>query len=262
VLIIADNLPIKHRPLLVKFNVSFIYKNESIYAPELGLKFRRLKRFQEDRIIRVENKKVALTPFAFKLIAGVLTNQIPSEFTLKHLHEQLHQEGVDVSMSKLSQGLKELVTHRLLLARGAGPTRCFAKADFEKTWEKILALPLVPFFREVETNFVPKNREIFCLAGETALAEFSNLAAGVAPTIAMSLKAFRESHKGKKGEISFGDVYTPSVIQIWKESPHLFSIRGVLNPIELFFSMRNHSDERVQIALNEMLQALRVREEK
>jgi hypothetical protein len=33
VLIVAENLPPKHRPLLVKFNISFIYKNESVYAP-------------------------------------------------------------------------------------------------------------------------------------------------------------------------------------------------------------------------------------
>ena len=253
VLIIADNLPAKHRPLLVKFNIAFIYKNESVYAPELGLKFDRLKRFQENRTIRVENKKEALTPFALKLVAGVLTNQIPPEFTLKGLHEKLHQQGVDLSMTKLSLTLKELVENGLLLAGGAGPTRYFAKADVEKTWEKILNLPLAPFFREAETNYVPKNRETFCLAGETALAQYSNLAAGVTATLAMSVKEFRESYEGKRGEIPFGDVHTPSIIQIWKEPPHLFALRGVLNPVELFFAMRNHPDERVQMSLDEML---------
>lgn len=253
VLIIADKLPAKHRPLLVKFNISFIYKNESIYAPELGLKFDRLKRFHEDRAIRVENKRETLTPFALKLIAGILTNQISPEFTLKSLYEKIHKQGVNVSMTKLSLNLKELVEHGLLLAGGAGPTRCFEKADVEKTWERILALPLAPFFREAETNYVPKNRETFCLAGDTALAQYSNLAAGATTTIAMSVKEFRESYEGKKGEIPFGDVHTPSIIQIWKEPPHLFALRGVLNPVELFFAMKNHSDERVQMALDEML---------
>lgn len=253
ILIVADNIPAKHRPLLVKFNIAFIYKNESIYAPELGLKFDRLKRFQEKRAIRVENKKETLTPFALKLIAGVLTNQIPPEFRLKDLHEKLHREGVDVSMTKLSLSLRELVEHGLLLARGAGPTRYFSKANVEKTWEKILALPLAPFFREAETNYVPKKRETFCLAGETALARYSNLAASATATIAMSVKEFRESYEGKKYEIPFGDVHTSSIIQIWKEPPHLFSLRGALNPVELFFAMKNHPDERVQMALDEML---------
>ncbi len=253
VLVIADKLPPKHRPLLVKFNIAFIYKNESVYAPELGLKFDRISRFKEDRTIQVENKKATITPFALKLVAGLLTNQIPPEFTLKGLHDKMQNESVEVSTTKLSLALKELAENNLLLAGGAGPTRYFAKAAVEKTWEKILALPLAPFFREAQTNYVPKNRETFCLAGETALAQYSNLAASATATIAMSVKEFRESYEGKKSDIPFGDVYTPSMIQIWKEPPHLFALRGVMNPIEVFFAMRNHHDERVQMALDEML---------
>lgn len=253
VLLIADNLPAKHRPLLVKFNIAFIYKNESVYAPELGLKFNRISRFKEDRTIHVENKKEALTPFTLKLVAGLLTDQIPPEFTLKCLHDKMQNEGVGVSMTKLSLALKELAENGLVLAGGAGPTRYFAKAKVEKTWQKILALPLAPFFREAQTNYVPKNRETFCLAGQTALAQYSNLAADQTATIAMSVKEFRESYEGKKNEIPFGDVYIPRTIQIWKEPPHLFALRGVMNPVEVFFAMRHHHDERVQIALDEML---------
>ena len=253
VLIIADNLSPKHRPLLVKFNIAFIYKNESVYAPELGLKFDRLKRFQEERKIRVDNKADALTPFALKLMAGLLTNQVPHEFTLKLLHEKIQGAGVELSATKLSLALKNLVENGLLLAGGAGPTRHFAKAAVEKTWEKMLTIPIAPFFREAETNYVPQNREAFCLAGEAALAQYSNLADGATAVIAMSVKEFREIYEGKKGEKSFGDVYTPSTIQIWKEPPHLFAIRGIMNPLEVFFSIRNHYDERVQMALNEML---------
>ena len=253
VLVIADNLPPKHRPLLVKFGIAFIYKNESVYAPELGLKFDRISRFKEDQGVHVENKKESVSPFSLKLVAGLLTNQIPSKFTLKELTEKIRHEGVPISTTKLSLTLKELVDHGLLLAEGAGPTRHFAMAPIKEAWEKMLALPLAPFFRIAETNYVPKNRETFCLAGETALAQYSNLAASATVTSAMSVKEFREGYAGKKGAIPFGDVYTSNIIQIWKEPPHLFAIRGVMNPIEVYFAMKNHHDERIQMALDEML---------
>lgn len=253
VLVIADNLQSKHRPLLVKFNIAFIYKNESVYAPELGLKFNRINRFKEDRTIHVENKKEAITPFALKLVAGLLTDQISHEFTLKGLDDKIQSEGFEISKAKLSLALKELAVNGLILTGGSGPTRYFTKATVEKTWKKILALPLAPFFREAQTNYVPKNLETLCLAGETALAQYSNLAAGQSAIIAMSVKEFRAGYESKKNEIPFGDIYTPSTIQIWKEPPHLFALRGVMNPIEVFFAMRTHHDERVQIALNEML---------
>lgn len=253
VLIIADNLLHKHRPLLVKFKIAFIYKNESVYAPELGLKFGRIGLFKEDRSIQVENKKEMITPFALKLVAGLLTDQIPPEFTLKSLHNKIQNKGFEVSMTKLSLTLKELGENDLLLVGGAGPNRHFTKAIAKKIWEKLLVLPLSPIFREAKTNYIPKNRENFCLAGETALAEYSSLAANATATIAMSIKEFRESYEGKKNEIPLGDVNTYSIIQIWKEPPHLFAINGVMNPIEVFFAMRNHHDERVQMAIDEML---------
>ncbi len=255
VLVIADKLPPKHRPLLVKFNIAFIYKDESVYAPELGLKFDHIRRFQEHRTIRVENKNAMLTPFALKLVAGLLTKQIPSEFTLKSLLKKIHQERGETSTTKTSTTLKELTEYGLLLAVGAGPTRSFTAAKVEKFWEHLLNLPLAPFFREAQTNHIPKNRKLFCLAGETALAQYSNLAATARATIAMSVKEFRANYEGKKTELPFGDSHTPHTIQIWKEPPHLFAINGVMNPIEVFFAMRGHPDERVQMALDEMIRS-------
>lgn len=252
VLLIADNLSPKHRPLLVKFRVAFIYKNESIFAPELGLKFNRLKRFQEDQRIRIQSKD-PLSPFALKIVSGLLTHQVPGEFTLKILHERIQGVGVDISSSKISLALKQLVENGLIHAVGAGPTRQFAMTKVEATWEKMLALPIVPFFREAEINFVPHNKKNHCIAGETALAHYSNLTAGTTPVIAMTAKEFRELYEEKLEESSPGIVSSPNIIQIWKEPPSLFAIGGVMNPVEVFLSIRNHHDERVQMAISEML---------
>ena len=253
ILIIADNLPAKHRPLLVKFNIAFIYRNESVYAPDLGLKFDRISRFKEDRSIQVKSKKEAMTPFALKIVAGLLTDKIPREFTLKSLHAMLRNKGFEVSTTKISLALRELAKNGLLLSRGAGPTLCFANAAVGKTWDIILNSPIAPFFREAQTNYVPKDLGSFCLAGETALAQYSNLAASATTIIAMSVKEFREIYEKKDRNIPLVDIDTPRTIQIWKEPPLLFALEGVMNPIEVFFAMRNHHDERIQLALDEML---------
>ncbi len=253
VLVVADSLPPKHRPLLVKFNVAFIYKDESVYAPELGLKFDQLGRFRPSQALDLEDKGGDLSPFAVKLVAGLLTHQIGQEFTLKSLHEKLVHQGGAYSMSKVSLGLSELADCGLILAGGAGPTRHFAKGAVEATWQKLLELPIAPFFREVQANYIPRDRALYCIAGESALAHYSNLGAPKAATIAMSTRAFREVYQDSKDTIPYADFGNESSIQIWKERPQLFSIDGVMNPIEVFLSMRAHSDERVQMALDEML---------
>jgi hypothetical protein len=42
-------------------------------------------------------------------------------------------------------------------------------------------------------------------------------------------------------------------IEVRKVSPKLFSVKGNLNPIELYFELRNHTDERIQLSLSQML---------
>lgn len=253
IIVIADHMPPKHRPLLVKYRIPFIYKDESIFAPELGLKFGKLKKFEPKLKFDLENKKETLTPFALKIVAGLLTNKIPQEFTHKFLHQKL-SEQTKLSSSKLNPTLNELAANGFLLIQGSGPTKTYIKNEIQKIWEKTLATSFAPFFREVQTNYIPNARSAHSIAGETALAHYSNLASPKQTTVAMTAGAFRSVYQGKlKDTIPYGDFDKPSVVQIWKEDPHLFSSDGVLNPIEVFFSMRNHPDDRVQIALDEML---------
>lgn len=253
IIVVADHMPPKHRPLLVKYRIPFIYKDESIFAPELGLKFGRLKKFEPTLNFDLEDKREALTPFALKIAAGLLTNKIPQEFTHKFLHKKL-SEQTKLSSSKLNPNLNELAANGFLLIHGSGPTKTYAKNEIQRIWEKTLATSFAPFFREVQTSYIPNDRGAYSLAGETALAHYSNLADPRQTTIAMTAGEFRNIYHGKvKGTTPRGDFDKLSVVQIWKEDPRLFSFDGVMNPIEVFFSMRNHPDDRVQIALDEML---------
>lgn len=250
ILIIADHLPPKYRPLLVKFRLPFIYKDESIFAPNLGLKIKNLKKFETKPKFEIKNEE-ALTPFALKIIAGLLTNNIPQEFTLKFLHENILQR--QVSLSKISMTLHDLAENGVLLVQGAGPKKYYSKNAVQKIWEKTLSSNFAPFFREMKAHYIPEEREVYSVAGETALAHYSNLAAPKQQTIAMTAGTFRRIYQGSGKTIPDGDWNSPSVVQIWKENPHLFSIDGVMSPIEVFFAMRLHSDERVQLSLDEMI---------
>lgn len=253
VLIVADHLPPKHRPLLVKFRIPFIYKDETIFAPELGLKFDKLKTYQAQERIEIKAKNAPLAPFALKVVAGILTSKIPQEFTLKALHEQLKQAGHKISSSKLSATLNELSANQLIRAQGRGPQKTYRREEPKKTWDLLNEIVIAPFFREVQVNYIPKNREAYTIAGERALAHYSNLGSPKNTTIAMTAGQYRNVFQIQKDTEPYGDFGDPDTIQIWKEDPKVFEIDGVLNPIELYFSLRTHHDERIQIALDELL---------
>lgn len=253
VLWVADHLPPKHRPLLVKFRISFVYKDESIFAPDLGVKFGNLKKLRPNPKLEIEEKKEEITPFALKLLAGLLLNQIPTEFSLKLLFGNFQKKKVKLSLSKLSMAVNELATSGFLLTHGAGPQKFFEKKSPQELWQQALATKFASFFRETQTNYIPKDRQSYCMAGETALAHYSNLAPPKQAIIAMTAGEFRRVYQELKKTIPYGDFGSSNTVQVWKEDPRLFSIDGVLNPIELFFSLRHHPDERIQMSLDEML---------
>lgn len=253
VLWVADLLPPKHRPLLVKFRIPFVYKDESIFAPDLGIKFGNLKKIRPKQRLEIEEKKEELTPFALKLVAGLLLNQIPTEFSLKLLFGNFQKKKVKLSLSKLSMAVNELAAGGFLVTHGAGPQKFFKKKKPQEIWQQALAVKFAPFFRETQTNYIPKDRQSYCMAGEAALAHYSNLAPPKQAIIAMTAGEFRHVYQELKKTIPYGDFGSSNTVQVWKEDPGLFSIDGILNPIELFFSLRHHPDERIQMSLDEML---------
>ena len=253
ILIVADHLPPKHRPLLVKFRIPFIYKDETIFAPELGLKFDKLKAYQTQERIEVKAKNTPLAPFALKVVAGILTNKIPHEFTLKTLHEQIKKAGHKLSNSKLGATLNELNANQLIRAHGRGPQKTYQCEEPKKTWNFLNERVIAPFFREVQVNYIPKSIEAYTIAGERALAHYSNLGSPKNTTIAMTAGQYRDVFQIQKDTKPYGDFGDPITVQIWKEDPRIFAVDEALNPIELYFSLRTHHDERIQIALDELL---------
>ena len=262
VLVIADRMPPKHRPLLVKFRIPFIYKNESVFVPSLGVKIGNLKKFEDHPKPELAPKKEELTPFALKILAGFLTSQIPQEFTQKNLLETL-QGKTKLSASKLSPTLIELAERELLNTHGAGPTKTYTQENHQRLWEKLLSLPLPPLFKEVEANYLPKPLGEYIAAGESALASYSNLAHPNKNIIAVTTSEFRLTFQNvSKKFLAQEPETTTALVQVWKEDPALFAIKGVQNPIEVFFTLQRNKDERVQLSLDEMLEKFSLHREK
>lgn len=256
ILIIADELPAKHRPLLVKFRLPFIYKDESIFAPDLGIKFGKLKKLKTK--LDANERKQALTPFGLKVAAGVLTNLLPNEFTLKFLFSAFQKKKAKLSLSKLSQTLNELAERGLLIRHGSGPQKSYSSRN-DMLWTALLSLDFSPLYREVQTNYIPKDRRTYVAAGESALSHYSHLAKPKHETIAMTATDFRRIYQQQKSTVSYGDIGSSSTVQIWKSDPKLFAIEGAINPVELYFSLRTNVDERVQMSLDEMLRPYRLK---
>ena len=93
-------------------------------------------------------------------------------------------------------------------------------------------------------------------AGLTALARYSALSAPANPVYALDRKEWKElSLNGcKERPIAEQDACQ---LEIWGYSPRLFSEDGVADRFSLYLSLKNTDDERVESALQEMIEVIR-----
>lgn len=247
-IIVADNINPKYRSLMVRGNIPFIYKDKSIFVPNLGIKLIGIPSIKRVKTRVVSNE---INPFELKLISGYLTGFIVCEgFNLNQLGFILLENGYKCSKSKLSRAINSLANQGFLTVQGRGPNRIVIFNDRQDVWEQLNETKLKDYSKTVEGYFYVDENLI--KSGETALASYSDLSLPEQKHFAVTRDQLAEIEKIGK---PLGDFGRPLFIyDVLREPAELFSINGeTLNPVELFFLMKRSFDERIQIALDEML---------
>lgn len=102
----------------------------------------------------------------------------------------------------------------------------------------------------VRERHVPKGDAV--RAGESALADFSLLGEPREPIVAVGRKAWKPLAKTvERVPIPEDDTF---LVQVWRYDPGLLGRHGRVDPFSLYLSLREEPDERVQIALGEMME--------
>lgn len=243
-IIVADELNSKYRSLFVKNTIPFIFKDESIFAPELGIKLMNFKIKHEKKEIPINNK---INPFELKLLAGYLTNYLPQEtFILNKILQILENNNYACSLGKLAKTITSLLEKGFLTKTGEGPKRKVKFKTTKEVWAELNGYEIDKTYNLNKSYLADNN--IICYAGESVLARHTDLNHPEIETIAVTKKEYDSIIKNTKNKACYYEVR--------KEDPKLFSKNGCLNLVEVYFSLKNNPDERVQIALNELKQLI------
>lgn len=248
VVLVADDLNPKFRPLLVKLGIPYIYQNQTVFIPDLGLKISKIDSFEKKINTKME---LGLGSFEFRLIAGFLTGFLTeSLFNLEDLNNILFENNFHCSKSKLSEAVATLVRLEYVSVEGKGPFKKVKFYNRKDVWEKVNYADDVQTKKLFAAYYIDSNRE-YVSAGETALAKMSDLSEPTLKHFALTNKEKNEIELTRRPIGRFGDPV--AYFHVYKEQPELFSIKGNLNPLEIFLDLRSHKDERIQIALSQML---------
>lgn len=244
----VENLPIvlilnaitrQRRQYLLDARIPFIVVEKQIYLPFMGIALQ--EKYETEYTIPQKlqpSAQLLLLYYIYqnteRLYAGELTKLFGiTSMTISRSVKQLEQTGLFYTEKDGVQ--------KVLIAKQQG------KALFEqmKTWtinpvRKSIYIPK----NQVETNMLK--------AGYTALAEKSMLN----PSPILSYAAESEKAHALESTTQLLDTDRQVQLQLWKYNPHILSANGMVDSLSLALSLADDGDERVEDAVDDMLNDL------
>ena len=127
--------------------------------------------------------------------------------------------------------------------------------DKKQVWENALERLRSPAKKRLWVKTF-SNKPFGVKAGLSALAHYSNLAEPVNSVLALDGKQWKAVKTSDDVMILDIAETNASELEVWRYSPKLFANKGVVDRFSLFLSMREDDDERVQSALEGMMEQI------
>ena len=240
--LIAPGLPGYTRRRLIERQIPFVIPGQQMYWPELGVAA------QARKTARIVVKPDAFTPATQAVLIHALTGNIKAPITPKDLADQLGYAGMS-----MTRALDEIEASGLGRVTREGRERLLAFGKDRRTlWQEAL-----PYLRNpvrgtvrIKEDQLPPDLQI--KAGETALADRSMLVPPKETVYAVGRRNWKKL-AGRVEQIPVEDVGTCR-IQLWRYDPALFIKNGQVDPFSLYLSLQDEEDERLEMALAEMME--------
>lgn len=241
-LLIACRLEGFTRKRLIEMKVPFIVPHVQLYWPALGLEFR--KRNQEKIIKKISD---TLEPVTQAVVIGIMNGLFPPIFQPRDLEKKL-----GYSLMSMTRAVEQLEKMELGVSHKKGINRLFTPIEKHAFWERVLSHlkdPVRGIMRFEECD-IPEDVKI--LAGESALAQISDLVEPRTPTYAIGRDQWWRLQDKAIPRLTTEEPGTCAV-QIWRYDPALFAKEGMVDVFSLYLSLKDSHDERVGMICVQMM---------
>lgn len=250
VFVFSDLLPFD-RKRFIERRVPFIVPGRQTYLPMKLVDLR--EQAKGGHGPRLEASDFLSAPAQLLLLFYLQKKQEPGEWPLNRWGEIL-----GYSRSTLTRVTKELTSMGLCEAidRGREVMLRFP-GERRKLWDTARPYLRSPVVGRSRAIAPPRDRVQWYRAGLTALAELTMVAPDQEPTLAMSTSAFRAATEEHKIMLAPYPEDGTVTIERWTYPPGPLSSDGqMVDRLSLYLSFRNDQDERIQSALEEVLEGV------
>ncbi len=234
VLVLDECLP-RQRESLIKARIPFVMEGTQIFLPFMGVALQ--EKFSKRRLIPSKISPAAQVLFLYFLYSGQeelsfseLSNHLSySLMTISRATKQLEDAGI---MKSHKRGVSKYVTSE------------FHGKELFTVAEKFLISP-------VKKKLYIERRDLkaeFLKAGVFALSEYSMLSPS-------KIETYATLHFHGSSYELLTDIDKEIQLEIWHYDPQLFGMKGKIDALSLYLSLKDNADERIQISLTEMMEA-------
>ena len=238
-----DTMTRTQRDGLLKNKIPFVSSLGQIYLPFLGLVLN--ENFKKEKKIKTEK----MMPVTQTLFIYLLYQK--ESYVLKSVVADI----LGFTRTSITRASEQLIAMNLIEQEKVGKeVRMFQKNSPKELLKKAKPYLISPVQKKMVVR--AKNLSVQGLkAGETALSEYSMLNVPKLRTVAV-YKGAIECDVLEEVDARWEEEQELVLLELWKYNPLLFEKEGKVDQISLACSMADCKDERVEMAVEEMLEKL------
>lgn len=237
VVLILDKIEAYNRKRLIEKKVDFIIANKQLFLPTLLID---LKDF-----IKETKPKGRLRPIAQLLVLYHILHEPLNKMTYAGLAKKLNYNYL--SISRAADNLKQ---HGVCEIKGSKTKEFFFGNNKKELWERASPYFKTPILKKILIE-EPVNAEKF-YSGLEALAHYSDISGELKPKYAISKTTYQDLKETQKVPIHEGNEEDYNM-EVWTYNPGILAFNEFADPLSLYIIFRNNEDERIQMALEQIL---------
>ena len=242
VIYVQQKVTAYNRKRLIEHKLPFVIPGNQTYLPFLGIDLR-------EHFKKIRNTEPRWSPSTQVVVLYALLHDGESRFTPKKLANRL-----GYTVMTMSRALDELEGAGLGQIAREGRERVLRfDRNKKELWENALETLRSPVKKRLWVKH-SLNKPLGMKAGLSALAYYSALAEPANLVFALEGKKWKEIKSNKN--IRVLDIAEPYAceLEIWSYPSELFAKDGVVDRFSIYLSMQANDDERVESALEEMME--------
>jgi len=230
------------RKRLIALKIPFIVPGNQLYLPTSGLDLREYYR-------RSRPAPRRLSPAAQSLLLRIMLANDTTPLTTRRALEY-----IDYSAMTLTRIFDELVRSDLATCgrRGRKMELHFTNHG-RRLWDSALRFLSSPVQSSIVVE-APTLPPAAVLAGDSALAHYTELAEPRRPTVACTSVEWKRWSSTAPVTVLPYDDPDAVVVELWAYPPPVSATRGYVDPLSLYLSCRDGADDRLQLALDRLIE--------